>query len=140
MISRQTIEMMKTAETVEIRSSLCTLEEKTVQERMVLLLMPSSRLRWPTWAERSQRGQPVLCRTGEEPDEGSLSSRLPGRLFQGSPARLACGGTGGAWRKTKIKKNRPIRGGRSLHGQKVGPKWFAPALYQIDKLEHFSCF
>lgn len=30
------MEMMKTAETVEIRSSLCTLEEKTVQERVVV--------------------------------------------------------------------------------------------------------
>lgn len=30
------MEMMKTVETVEIRSSLCTLEEKTVQERVVV--------------------------------------------------------------------------------------------------------
>lgn len=29
--------MMKTVETVEIRSSLCTLEEKTVQERVVVV-------------------------------------------------------------------------------------------------------
>lgn len=30
------MEMMKTVETVEISSSLCTLEEKTVQERVVV--------------------------------------------------------------------------------------------------------
>lgn len=101
--------MIKTVETAEIRSSLCTFEEKTVRRQLLLLLLLllSSRLCISICAEGSRSGEPYFRGAGVEPDEEGWSLQVASETVSGFPY-LAIH-TNDCEEKTKIKNNQQIR-------------------------------